>query len=277
MARIRTIKPEFWTDERVGECSPNARLLFLGTLNFADDHGGIERSAKQLKAQVFPYDTVDCEPLVQELLAAGLLVEYEAGGKKYLHIKGFRVHQKVEKPGKPRVPPYEPSGSIPRQVGEYSEKTPRGRESKGMEGKGREAQERARDRHNSPTTPRMLGESSANASRGTNSEPAAADPPVTQAAAVCIAMRAEGLLTVNSSNPKLLALLAGGAEIGEFVSAARRAVARGKDFAYALGTVDRERQEATALASRAGADLRGGSAKPRTWEPPDEEGERAQG
>ena len=109
MARIRTIKPEFWTDERVGECSPTARLLFVATWNFADDEGGIERSAKQLKAQAFPYDQIDCEPLIQELLEAGLLVEYQADGKKYLHIKGFSDHQKIEKKARPRYPVYEES------------------------------------------------------------------------------------------------------------------------------------------------------------------------
>jgi len=144
MARIRTVKPELWTDERVGECSVSARLLFIATWNFADDHGGLDRSAKQLKAQAFPYDNIDCEPLVQELLKVGLLIEYEAQGKKYLHIKGFRTHQKVEKPAKPRVPLYEDSlkthrvltessptssGSSPVSCGLFS-----GREGNGKEG-----------------------------------------------------------------------------------------------------------------------------------------------
>lgn len=113
MARIRSIKPEFWTDERIGECTALARLLFIATWNFADDAGGLDRSAKQLKAQAFPYDDLDCEPLIQELLHAGLLIEYERGGKKYLHIKGFQTHQKVDHPGKPRVPSYhEPSRAL---------------------------------------------------------------------------------------------------------------------------------------------------------------------
>lgn len=86
MARIRTIKPEFWTDERVGEASVSARLLFIGALNFADDYGGLDRSSKQLKAQVFPYDSVDCEPLVLELIRVGLFIEYEVDERKYLHI-----------------------------------------------------------------------------------------------------------------------------------------------------------------------------------------------
>jgi hypothetical protein len=111
MARIRTIKPEFWTDESVGECSVSARLLFIASFNFADDQGGLDRSAKQLKAQAFPYDAIDCEPLVLELIRAGLFIEYEVADRKYLHIKGFRKHQKVEKPAKPRIPVYDESTS----------------------------------------------------------------------------------------------------------------------------------------------------------------------
>jgi hypothetical protein len=83
--------------------------VYIATWNFADDQRGLDRSAKQLKAQAFPYDNLDCEPLIQELLRAGCLVEYESGGKKYLHISKFRKHQKVEKPALPKYPVYEES------------------------------------------------------------------------------------------------------------------------------------------------------------------------
>jgi hypothetical protein len=125
MARLRTIKPEFWSDAAIGEVSVTARLLFIGTWNFADDHGGLDRSPKQLKAQVFPYDSIDCEPLIQELIGAGLLAEYEAGGKKYLHIKGFDKHQKVERKSLPRVPVYEDTLKTQRTLTESSP-SPRG-------------------------------------------------------------------------------------------------------------------------------------------------------
>ena len=35
MARIRTIKPDFWTDEKVVELSAFARLLFIGQIGRA--------------------------------------------------------------------------------------------------------------------------------------------------------------------------------------------------------------------------------------------------
>ena len=36
MARIRTIKPEFWTDEDMAEVSEPACLLAIGLLNYAE-------------------------------------------------------------------------------------------------------------------------------------------------------------------------------------------------------------------------------------------------
>jgi hypothetical protein len=104
MARIRTVKPEFWIDERIGECSPTARLLFIATWNFADDNGNLERSARQLKAQAFPYDSFDLEPLLVDLISKGLLEEYEVSGHKYLHISNFEKHQKIEKKSLARHP-----------------------------------------------------------------------------------------------------------------------------------------------------------------------------
>ncbi len=58
MARIRTIKPEFWTSEQVMECAPLARLLFIGLWNFCDDAGRMALSPKRIKAQILPSDDV---------------------------------------------------------------------------------------------------------------------------------------------------------------------------------------------------------------------------
>lgn len=104
MARIRTVKPEFWTDEKVVECSISARLLFIGLFNFADDKGCLERSPKRIKMQVFPADTIDCEPLIMELIAHGLLSEYSVNGSHYLQIPGFLKHQKINRPSNSNIP-----------------------------------------------------------------------------------------------------------------------------------------------------------------------------
>lgn len=39
MARIRSLKPELCTDERLADCSPTARLLFILMQPFCDDFG----------------------------------------------------------------------------------------------------------------------------------------------------------------------------------------------------------------------------------------------
>lgn len=133
MARIRTIKPEFWSDGAIIECSTNARLLFVGMWNFADDFGNLDRSAKQIKAQVFPSDSFECEPLIQELLNQRLIVEYSSNGKLYLHIQSFAKHQKVDRPGAPRCPPFSDSVIDHRTFVEPSTSIRDGREGKGRE------------------------------------------------------------------------------------------------------------------------------------------------
>lgn len=100
MARIRTVKPEFWSSEQVMECSRDARLLFIGIWNFADDYGNHPASPKTIKALVLPGDEVDSSTVqgwLDELSANGLLAYYDHSGKRYLHICGWK-HQKIEKP-----------------------------------------------------------------------------------------------------------------------------------------------------------------------------------
>lgn len=138
MARIRTIKPEIWSDPDFVECSPNARLLFLAALNFASDYGVMKDSAVGLKLQCFPGDALDVRPLIDELVAAGLWVRRTApDGASVLLIRTFTAHQKVDKPqpgrwGKPSDWPaiVDRSPNIPRTIPESS-----ATEGNGMEGK----------------------------------------------------------------------------------------------------------------------------------------------
>lgn len=100
MARIRTVKPEFWTSEQVMECSAIARLLFIGIWNFCDDAGNHPLSPKTLKALVFPGDDITATrvaDLLAELESNGLLSVYCHASKLYLHVNGWH-HQKIDKP-----------------------------------------------------------------------------------------------------------------------------------------------------------------------------------
>ena len=106
MARIRSIKPEFWSSEQVMECSTNARLLFIGLWNFCDDAGRHPCAPKQIKALVFPGDDLtsdDVMRMLNELASNGLIELYDVGGKGFLQVTGWH-HQKIDKPQAPRFP-----------------------------------------------------------------------------------------------------------------------------------------------------------------------------
>lgn len=101
MARIRSIKPEFWSAEQIVECSPLARLLFIGMWNFADDNGVIPAKPKTLKMQIFPGDDETSESvqrLLDELSSNGLIIRYVVDGEPYFHITGWAKHQKIDRP-----------------------------------------------------------------------------------------------------------------------------------------------------------------------------------
>ncbi len=108
MPRIRTIKPEFWQNPQVCRCSYPARLLFIGTWHYADDHGNLPRDAEKLRMQVFPspHDAaLDIEALVLSLIAQGLLMEYSSEDEqRYLHIPTFARHQVINRPSKTAYP-----------------------------------------------------------------------------------------------------------------------------------------------------------------------------
>lgn len=119
MARIRSIKPDFWNNERVLECSPIARLMFIGMWNFADDTGRMKFSPKTIKAQIFPLDDIsvaDVAGMIDELSSNGLIQIYYVDTVGYLYILGW-AHQKIDRPQKSKCPsPPEYSPNDRRQV-----------------------------------------------------------------------------------------------------------------------------------------------------------------
>lgn len=107
-----------------------ARLLFIGLWNFADDEGRMVRSAKKIKMQVFPSDALDVDELLEEIECKTLIETYEVGGERYLHIKNFGVHQKIDKRNASKLPSPPNHSESPR----LSPNPPDGREGKGREG-----------------------------------------------------------------------------------------------------------------------------------------------
>lgn len=97
MARMRYLKPEFWTDSKVVAMSPFARLLFAGSWNFACDAGHLDDDATALKLRVLPADQVDANELLAEVINSGrILRKTLPDGRTYLHVVKLADHQKVE-------------------------------------------------------------------------------------------------------------------------------------------------------------------------------------
>jgi hypothetical protein len=102
MARIRTIKPDFWTDEKVVELDYADRLLFIGMWNFADDQGYLDYSLKRIKMQVFPGDDIEVSRGLQRLHSLGLICLYESREGLVIHIVNWEKHQRVSNPSRAR-------------------------------------------------------------------------------------------------------------------------------------------------------------------------------
>lgn len=99
MARMRTVKPEFWTDSRMVALPMEARLFFIGLWNFADDAGLLEDDPLAIKMQVFPGDDIDILPLIEGLISKGRIHRATAtDGTRLLVIRRFVRHQNPNRP-----------------------------------------------------------------------------------------------------------------------------------------------------------------------------------
>lgn len=105
--RIRSLKPEWVEDEPLQECGSLARLLSVGLIVLADDHGRGRANEIQLAAKFFHLEP-DPGACVRESLARlsriGFVVLYRVRGQSYYQIRNWSKHQRVDKPGKPRFP-----------------------------------------------------------------------------------------------------------------------------------------------------------------------------
>lgn len=121
VARIRTIKPEFWDSPSVARASPWARLLFIAMWNWADDYGRGTANLKELEGFAFPLDdrftdrsgnTVQFRALVAEVADCFGVMFYEVDSRPYFAIPTWDTHQRNERrakqskhPGPPMVVP----------------------------------------------------------------------------------------------------------------------------------------------------------------------------
>jgi hypothetical protein len=106
MPRIRTIKPDFWDDEKLGQEPEAIMLTYIGLWNFSDDYGVVKANHLWLKNQIYPYkDKLRIDVFsswLQRLSELEALISFTYRGESFYCIRTFRRHQKVEKPSKAR-------------------------------------------------------------------------------------------------------------------------------------------------------------------------------
>ena len=111
MARSRMIKPEFWDDEKLAKISRDARLLFIGLWNQADDYGVVKGNATWLKNHIFPYEdslsTQAFKKWITELENGKWILPFDDNGERFYYIRNFTKHQTINRPSKQRnaIPP----------------------------------------------------------------------------------------------------------------------------------------------------------------------------
>lgn len=144
MARIRTIKPEFWVDDQIVELDYATRLLFIGLWNFVDDEGYVEYKPKRIKMQIFPADSLDVSGMLTNLLEMGRLARFTSDQGDLLRVVNWDRHQKISHPSPTRFTGIQAGGSLnaPESSGAFLISPDgsglKGKERKGKEGKGKD-------------------------------------------------------------------------------------------------------------------------------------------
>lgn len=106
MARIRTIKPQFWENEELSEVSECACLLAIALLNYSDDEGYFNANEKLIKAACFPIrDTSSTiRRMLDELSNIGYLeFARDDDHRIYGRVINFSKHQRIDRPQKSKI------------------------------------------------------------------------------------------------------------------------------------------------------------------------------
>jgi hypothetical protein len=91
--KIRDIKPEFFTDEKVCRLSIPARYVFIGLWGWCCNEGHVLATPWELKVRLVPTDDVDIDELLSEAAKVGLIERHDDQVK----VPNFRKHQKIDK------------------------------------------------------------------------------------------------------------------------------------------------------------------------------------
>lgn len=163
MARIRTVKPDFFRSLDTRALSLHARLTYIGLWTYVDDDGRGAWDVPVIRGDIWPdEDSGIVLGALQELSRKGQIVVYESGGRTYFHIPAFRDHQRIDKPRPSVLPGPDDEGSEPvtcenepaGSIQDDSQTLPGTiQEASRLEGKGREGERRGRDTPTAPLAP----------------------------------------------------------------------------------------------------------------------------
>jgi len=107
--RIRTLKPEWLDDEKLGKLSDATRVLSAGLVLLADDYGNGRAHPLFVASRTWgygdPHESLrKAEDGLRELTEMGFIQLYQVHGQAYFHLRNWVKHQRVQHPGKPRIP-----------------------------------------------------------------------------------------------------------------------------------------------------------------------------
>lgn len=143
MARIRTVKPDFFRHESLQDLEAEnvgkyPMLVFGGLWGHCDKAGRFEYRPRTLKLDILPFLPFDMAETLELLCDAGFIERYEVDGKEYGLIASFQDHQRIggKEATEPEKYPEPPKKQSEKQLGSNGEAT---EHQEGLqEGKGRE-------------------------------------------------------------------------------------------------------------------------------------------
>jgi hypothetical protein len=104
--RIRTIKPEFWSNEKLSALSESSHMFAAALLNYCDDEGYFNANPKLIKAALYPIrePSVNIHGMLTELSNIDYL-RFGKGddGRVYGVVVGFTEHQKINRPSPSKI------------------------------------------------------------------------------------------------------------------------------------------------------------------------------
>jgi hypothetical protein len=139
MGRIRTIKPEFWTHPMMCKLNPVARLMAIALLNMADDEGYFIGEPAVIRAFTFPFDedSSNVRRAIDELSRIEYISIFDVPQYGLIgRVEKFKQHQRIDRPTASKLKHYIDSTNARRIFDECSTTEGKGKERKGMEGKG---------------------------------------------------------------------------------------------------------------------------------------------